>query len=252
MKTKRLLLALACLLFLAGTGLTQPDTTSKRLSRDGSGNLTSTTVQIGSEVFAWNSEIAEMLDCTPEQRDEVQRVLEEFWEQQQSPRERPETLPQHVQRIDEMRNGINQIMKPEQQTQLREITFQLSGGLDAQFLDDRTLEVLELTDEQKSHIRQITEERTREYIAKRREMDRSHENLSGLEWLVSQREFSTNFANSEYNKKYAEQIKALLTPQQRARGEELTVEAQALRERLKVPLRSNYRELLERVSPDIS
>ncbi|MCL2006088.1 MAG: hypothetical protein FWG73_07980 [Planctomycetaceae bacterium] len=230
--------ALSCNVFA------QPDSTLISKQNDGNGNLTHTMVLNGSEVFLWNAEIAEMLNCSPEQQNEFQQVLEKFWIQY--PTENPRTRTQTTQLIDDMREEMNQVMTPEQRTQFGEMTFQLAGGLDALFLDDRTLEILELTAEQKDHVRQIAEERTKAY---RIAMGEMRNNLrpdvregNVFERMAQQREFALDVANSEQNKKFAEQIKALLTPEQRARGEKLTADAPALLD--KMPLQDHVRENL--------
>ena len=178
-------------------------------------------VRSGSETFVWNPRIADMLNFTPEQRDQMRTLLQDF--RTLRPQSGIQGIQGMAQRLGELRERVNQSLRPEQRTRFGETTFQLAGGLDSPFLNERTLEVLELTDSQKEQIRKIVAEREAEAVAAR---------LPRGGYVRPENVEAFNAAATERNKKYAEQIKAVLTADQRARAEKLTAEIPALRERL--------------------
>ena len=211
--------------FAGGEGGPASVSTMMVMRTDGGEGGESFMVQADGETFVWNPGIADMLNVTPEQRNELRKVIQDFRTQR----------PQGVQgiqgmsqRLGEMRKQINQVMRPEQRTRFGEVTFQLAGGLDSRFLNERMLEILELTDAQKEQIKAITAARTAEGAYALREFD--FRNATPEERAAFAEKINT--ANTERTKKYAEQIKAVLTPEQKAKAEKLTAEAPALREKL--------------------
>ena len=195
------------------------------MRNDGGEGGESFMVQADGETFVWNSGIADMLNATPGQREELRKVIQDFRTQRPQGVQGPQAMSQ---RLGEMRKQINQVMRPEQRTRFGEVTFQLAGGLDSRFLNERTLEILDLTDAQKEQIKAITAARTAEAANAIREFD--FRNATQEERAAFMEKLNTG--NAERTKKYAEQIKAVLTPEQKAKAEKLTAEAPALREKL--------------------
>ena len=181
-------------------------------------------IQSNGETFAWNNQIADALNATPEQREEVRKVITEFRSQRPQPGQGPQGM---TQRISELRTKIDQVIQPEQQTKLSELSFQLSGGLNSPSLNEQTLSLFDLSDKQKEQIRQIAEVRTTETMGQIRSR------LTGGAASIDRE--ALNAAAAERNQKHAEQIKAVLTKEQRARAEKLTEEAPDMREQMKMP-----------------
>jgi Spy/CpxP family protein refolding chaperone len=127
----------------------------------------------------------------------------------------------------ETKKKVNEVLTPEQQTKFKALPFQMAGGLDAQFINARTFEFLELSGDQKDKFKKLDEENqtalrglftrpsagetrlTREEIQKQREE------------VAQKREALT--------KSYREKALALLTPEQKATAEKLTKEAKELK-----------------------
>ena len=188
-----------------------------------------------------NPEFAKLLGLTPEQTDTLQKELreagEKFREEMQGAFQ-PGTPPNPEdmqKRLDKFLDGIEErtskVLKPEQQTKSREVMFQLSGGLESPAMGSpigiRLLNALDVTADQKEKIRKI--------IA-----DREAENRTAMEGIdfrnMTPEEREKFRADTDVrNKKYTGQIIALLTPEQKAKGEKLTAETPALREKLGIP-----------------
>jgi Spy/CpxP family protein refolding chaperone len=134
-------------------------------------------------------------------------------------------------RLDESLAKINQVLTPEQQEKLKTWQFQLSGGLDSPFLSIRNLEVLNLTDEQKEKLKAINEERvaeSRAALEKRGPVDWRRLSPEDREKIGAELQAE----NDVRTKKFADQIKTILTPEQKEKAETLTAEAKELREKL--------------------
>jgi len=177
-----------------------------------------------------NEEAAKMLELTAEQRESIQKILEEARAQRPQPQQGGGTPPnpeEMRQRIDELQTKINQVLKPEQQTKLNEMSFQLTNGLDSPMLSGRTLEVLELTAEQKAKIRQISGERNAAFRTA----------MQGFDFRGASQEEREKFRadNEARGKTYSDQIKAVLTAEQREKAERLIAGATELREKLGIP-----------------
>jgi len=198
-----------------------------------------------------NPEFANLLELTPQQTTDLQRVRREaeesirtkIQEAMRPPQDggppSPEAMRQNMERFgqlleegsDEAQAKIDQVLQPAQRMKFRETTFQLAGGLEA--LNNplggvRALGALELTDAQKEQVRKLTEERN---AAMWGEMG----NLQDIDWRdPAVRERLRTEAETR-NAKFTEQIKALLTPEQKAKAEKLTAEAPAVREKLGIP-----------------
>jgi Spy/CpxP family protein refolding chaperone len=153
----------------------------------------------------------------PPSREELQKFREEF-----------------EKRSNESQAKINQILTSEQQEKYKILQFQIVGGLDSPFLGvlgGRALEVLNLTEEQKAKLKAINEEREAESRA-------AFEKRGPINWReLSQEEREKIGAeqraeNEARTKKFAEQIKAVLTPEQKEKAEKLTAEAKEIREKI--------------------
>jgi len=216
-----------------------PDTRLMRSSTSrGADGMWIHTKSEGDDVIVWGSGFGEMLELTPEQMSEFQ----EFTEALEPPRqqeEREQTLErmQKFQGINSMQTKFNQLLTPEQQSKYAEIAFQASGGLDSRYLNDQLLDVVNLTGAQKDQIRKIRADREAAGIAARKERG------VGLpfDWLNATQEEREKYVavqvadqrvNSKVDEaldqKYAEQMKTVLTAEQRAKAEKLTAEAPAL------------------------
>ena len=191
-----------------------------------------------------NPEFARVLELTPAQVNNLRRVVQETaqnaQEEMQRAREQfareaapnPDEMRQRMERIaDAAQERIFAELRQEQQTRAREVTFQLSGGLNSPMLNVRTLEVLDLTDAQRERIRGIIDARNEEVrAAGQRLIGGGNIDVRSPEGMARLRaEFEG------LNERYTQQITALLTPQQRERVEGLTAAAPALRERLGIP-----------------
>lgn len=147
-------------------------------------------------------------------REEMQKFREEF-----------------EKRISENQTKINQILTPEQQEKYKTLQFQLVGGLDSPFLNARNLDVLNLTEEQKAKLKAINEAREAESRA-------AFEKRGPVDWRDLSQEDREKLGaelraeNEARTKKFAEQIKAILTPEQKEKAEKLTAEAKDVREKV--------------------
>jgi len=183
-------------------------------------------IQSGGEVFVWNTQIAEMLDFTPEQSELVRNAAREL----ERPGQGTAGEPTWAERIVEMQEKVDESLLPEQRMLFRELGFQLADGLNSRVLNERTLDFLELTPTQREQIQQLAREVDVEADATRRALIILIHTLETLEdWEAAN---AAIVANAERNDRYAEQIRAILTPQQRARAERLTDAIPELRERL--------------------
>ncbi|MDR3197032.1 MAG: Spy/CpxP family protein refolding chaperone [Planctomycetaceae bacterium] len=218
----------------------------------------------GVELLIRNAEIKSQLDLTEEQVGKLLKLSEEL-----RPRrpERPQGsggMPSREEmqkfreeaekRIDEGQAKINQILTPEQQEKFKTLQFQLIGGLDSPFLNVRSLDVLNLTDEQKAKLKAINEEREAESRAafeKRGQVDWRRLSQEDREKLRSELQAE----NEVRTKKFADQIKAILTPEQKEKAEKLTTEAKEIREKVGIGVRDRRNgedrpERGDRVNPD--
>jgi len=178
-----------------------------------------------------NPELARILELTPQQATELQGVMRESMErlrtegqnvQRPQPGASPEEMRQFMEGmrqrmetgIDEVQARVDQVLRPEQRTRLRDVTFQLTGGLESPILSERTLATLDLTDTQREEIRRLAEAR--------------NARIGEINWRdQAERE--------RFQSDFAQQVRSLLTAEQRAKAERLTTEAPALRERLGMP-----------------
>jgi Spy/CpxP family protein refolding chaperone len=176
-------------------------------------------IQSNGETFIWNSRMADILDFTPEQREQMRNILQDFRTQ------RPQGIVEMqamAERIKETRERVNESLRPEQRKRFGELGFQLAGGLNSRFLNDRMLEIVALTPAQREQIRQLATSRDAEASSERQRFTRipTREDIEAL-----------SAVDRERNERYAEQIKAVLTPEQRARAERLTAEIPELHEK---------------------
>ena len=177
-------------------------------------------------MFLQNPEFTKMLELTTEQTSALQEIV-----QAQRPQggqgNAPPTAEERRQRMDEMQAKVNAILKPEQQTKFKEIAFQAMGGLDSPFLNDRLLEVVDLTAEQRDKIRKIDDERSTETRNVMQRTDFRNASQEDRDKLRADGETRA--------KKYGDQIKAVLTAEQKAKAEKLTAGVAELREKLGLP-----------------
>ncbi|MCL2005352.1 MAG: hypothetical protein FWG73_04220 [Planctomycetaceae bacterium] len=165
------------------------------------------------QMFVWNPEIADVLNLTPEQKAEIQKVTQEYQAQQEHQQrilqgEITGNSHQNFQQsFAEIREGVNGVLEPEQRAKFGEMTFQLSGGLGGISVNNQMLEhVLDLTPAQQEQINEIVKAR----------------NIA--------------FTNDpDIVKRHADLVKAVLRPEQIMELEKLTAEIPALRERLNMP-----------------
>jgi Spy/CpxP family protein refolding chaperone len=186
------------------------------------------TMQVGDEMFVWNSGIADEMNLTPAQRDTIQYSVQVMFPQGHSGGGRLTRVEDARQRIVELRETINQALDVEQRMMFATISFQLAGGLNSPSLNNQMLEHLGLTPAQKEQLNAITSAREAEIVSSRRQ-------FNFIRATPAERE-AFDAANVERTKKYAEQIKAILTPEQKTKAEKLTADIPALREKLGMPL----------------
>lgn len=178
-----------------------------------------------------NPEFVKILELTSAQSDEIQKIMqtsmEEFRAEMQRNPGTPPNPDEMRKRFEGAQQKVMEVMKPAQQTKARELTFQLTGGLDSPMLNERTLETLELTAEQKEKIRKLSADRDAEFRTV----------MQGFDWRNATPEQRQKFGtdNAERTKKYRDQISAILTPEQKGKAEKLSAEAPALREKLGMP-----------------
>lgn len=135
-------------------------------------------------------------------------------------------------RVAEQRSKVEAILTTDQRKKVEVIAFQAVGGLNSPRLRTELLAPLNLTDAQKAQIKKLTEEAE----VAQREMFASMGPRPG-QGGGSPEEMRGRFEEMRtkmeaLGQKTADQIKAVLTPEQKALGEKLTTEGAALRERL--------------------
>ena len=187
---------------------------------------------------------AKELGLTPLQATELQRVMQASGESmrtriqtamtQRDPnagQPNPQEMRQQFERLmdaglDEMQANVNRVLTPAQRTKLSETTFQLSGGLTSPAMGSpfglRTLGALDLTDAQKEQYRRLVD-------------GRQMPNFEGIDGRTPEGRQQIQTMMDAANARFAEQIKGILTPEQRAKVEKLTAETPALRERMGIP-----------------
>ena len=191
-----------------------------------------------------NPEFAKMLNLTPAQSESLQRVMTEagnaIREGMQGaftpggPPPNPDEMRQRMDKfIDEAQAKIDQVLQPEQRTKMREVTFQLSGGLNmnSPMAGLRTLETLNLTGAQKEQAQKIMAERDAEVRAA---MQAAWQDQS-IDMRTQEGREKMRANMEALSKKYADKVTAILTPDQKARGDKLTAAAPELRKQLGLP-----------------
>ena len=133
------------------------------------------------------------------------------------------------QRTTEQWAGIDRVLTAQQQEKFKEIYFQANNGLNSMQLDDWMLAVVELTAEQKESIAKIVAERTATTRAMPQGGGGGGQGLSQEERQARQAETTAR------NTRFANQIKAVLTPEQTTKATQLTEGAAALRTTLGIP-----------------
>ena len=181
-------------------------------------------VQVDDEVFVWNSGIADALDLTQTQRDTIKNSFQGLLQQGHSNGSRLARVEDARQRIGELRETTNHVLNIEQRMNFAKMSFQLVGGLDSLSLNGQVLGYLELTPAQEEQLNAIVSAREAELVSLRRQ-------FNFIRATPAEREVF-DATNIECAKKYADQIKSVLTSEQRARAEKLTEEIPALKEKL--------------------
>jgi Spy/CpxP family protein refolding chaperone len=190
----------------------------------------------GFGLFLENDQLKKEVNLTEDQVTQLRKVLEESRPPRPERREggqgreqrpAPPSPEEFEKRIDETQAKLDKILTPEQREKVKVLQFQLSGGLDSPFLGTRSLTVLNLTEEQKMSLKKIEAERNAE-------MRKAFENIDFRN--MSQEDRDKMRAEGEArNKKVGDQIKGILTPEQKEKGEKLTAEGKDLREKLGLP-----------------
>ena len=186
-----------------------------------------------------NPELARIMEITPEQqrrlpgiiREALQEVMQNF-----TPGSGPagqgvdtrEMMRRFEQSADVVQTRIFAELTPAQQNRAREVTFQLTGGLDSPMLSIRALDVLDLSPTQRDQIRQIIETRNEANMNAMRDMVAS----GNIDFRTPEGRQQLQAQSAVRNQAFTQQITALLTPAQRDRLQELNAGAPALRERL--------------------
>jgi len=233
MKTKLLPATVACLLLLAlSFNVFAQNRLMTQITRQNDGWIVSKNDDDG--VFVWGAGFGEILNLTPEQMNDLQEVI---------------VQPDSDTKVGFLSTNdswtkLNQVLTSEQKLKYTEISFQASGGLVYNRLNHQLLDVVNLTDAQKDQIHKLATERTAEYWAERLKQPE----MPPFDWQnATQEERDKHVADlnaafraiqvaaienePELFKKYAEQIKTVLTAEQRAKAEKLTAEAPALVEK---------------------
>jgi hypothetical protein len=131
-------------------------------------------------------------------------------------------------RSNEQWANIGKVLNAEQLTKFKEIYFQAANGLNSMQLDARLLGAVNLTDDQVKKIDEIADKRTEENRAAMQ--GRQGGQGGGAGFTPEERT-----AMMERNGKYADQIKAVLTEEQKKKADDLTAGSAALREKLGLP-----------------
>ncbi|MDR1962807.1 MAG: Spy/CpxP family protein refolding chaperone [Planctomycetaceae bacterium] len=194
----------------------------------------------GVELLIRNAEIKSQLGLTEEQVGKLVKLSEELrarrGERRQgnnppSAEEMKKFREEAEKRFDESQTKVNQVLTPEQQEKLKTLQFQIIGGLDSPFLNVRSLDVLNLTDEQKAKLKAINEQRETESRA-------AFEKRGQVNWRELSQEAREKLGaelqaeNEARTKKFGDQIKAILTPEQKEKADKLTAESKEIREKL--------------------
>ena len=136
-------------------------------------------------------------------------------------------------RRQESQDKIRQILSPEQQEKVKVLGFQISGGLSSPMLSADSLEVLNLTPDQKAKLKAILDERD----AARRA---NFADMPGRDAPQEERQkfFEQARAKGEELQKATEaKIQAILTADQKAKADQLTESGRELREKVQQQMR---------------
>jgi Spy/CpxP family protein refolding chaperone len=186
-----------------------------------------------------NEKVRDKLKLTEEQTKEIKKLAEEQQEQlrnrgggerregERPSREETEKRMQEFRtRAQEAQQKVLKVLSPEQQNTYKELRFQFSGGIEARNINVDNLEVLNLTDDQKSKLKAIQEEgeKTSRSFAEKFPSLRDlpeEQRRKAFDDLRSQGE--------EAGKKLKEKATAVLTPEQLEKAKKLTEEGKDLR-----------------------
>lgn len=202
-----------------------------------------------------NDEIKSQLGLTKEQEDKLTDLLEKNREamrerfragrQGGGGGERPappsrEEMDKMRGEMDKMREEIkgkvNQILTPEQQEKVKVMRFQASGGLNAPMLNPDSLEVLNLTEDQKAKLKAMEDAR-RDEFQKRMEGQRERD-WRGMSEEDRRKAFEELRTQGEARaKEFKDKVVALLTPDQKAKAEKLTEDGKDLHEKVMQQIR---------------
>ena len=176
-------------------------------------------------------EVGKMLALTAEQKTALRQTLPITGASPLLPQVSGATIEDRarlqIQNVNLQWTLVHKILNDEQQTKFKEIYFQANNGLDSPTLDTRILDAVGLTADQKEKITKLEVDHAMEIFAAA--FTGTGQNPTPDELAISRA------AVMERNKKYTDQIKSLLTAEQRAQAEKLTAEIPAQRKRLGLP-----------------
>lgn len=194
-----------------------------------------------------DEEFRTQLGLTEEQTQKMREAFRETFRQPQGgggpggdgPRQRPnrEQMDQMradmEKRQDEMQTKIKGILSTEQFEKYRVLSFQAAGGLDSPFLNEKLLDVVNLSDEQKAKIKAVTDERNEAFRKRMEENPIDWEKIRGMSEEDRRAFFEKRrTGDEEFGKKYREKITETLTAEQKEKAEKMTEGAKELREKM--------------------
>ncbi|MDR0520916.1 MAG: hypothetical protein LBH00_03575 [Planctomycetaceae bacterium] len=186
-----------------------------------------------------NPEVQKLLGLSAEQTEQLKKIQDEAREQGRNAVRPPRgegNNPPSVEELEKFRADFekrnaerqekeNKVLTAEQQAKLKEVAFQLGGGLGSRWLNEKSLEALNLTADQQAKIKQLV-------------ADRDKENREAMGKITDRRNMSQEdreklrTEGEARGKKFTEQVTAVLTAEQKAKADQLTKDAPALREKL--------------------
>ncbi|GHT35164.1 hypothetical protein FACS189427_03870 [Planctomycetales bacterium] len=199
---------------------------------------------LGAGELLRNEKVKEKLKLTEEQTKEIQKLAEEQQEQmrnafgnrgggerREGERPSPEEVEKRMQEFrtlaQEAQQKVLKVLSPEQQNTFKELRFQFAGGIEARNINVDNLEVLNLTDDQKSKLKAIQEEGEKVF----RSFGEKFRNLRDLSEDQRRKAFEDlRSQGEESGKKLREKAVAVLTPEQLDKAKKLTEAGKDLRQ----------------------
>ena len=179
-----------------------------------------------------NDDLKAQLGITEEQGQQITKIYEESrGNRPQGGNQGPPTAEQIAEmqkRRQETQEKVKQVLTPSQQEKAKVLIFQVSGGLSSPAVGVDTLEVLNLTADQKAKLKAIEDERGEARRA-------NFANMPGRDAPQEERQkfFEAARAKGEELQKATEaKVQALLTDDQKAKAAKLTEEGKEIREKV--------------------